>query len=101
MNQGFYQRFNQQFNHHHRINVPAFFCELKTEAGRRFRDKYGEVYVVQQYGKLPGELHLVVALGTGKTIEVKKTSEGIFVDGKLFAESWEDEEIKEIEDENT
>jgi hypothetical protein len=80
-----------QFNFSGRPPINAFWCQAQTDAAKRFVAKYGEVFTVQE-AFTDGGPGVTYNTGTGQTVTVQVRGDGIYVDGKFFAKSWEDED---------
>lgn len=72
-------------------NIPAYWCQSKTVAAKRFTDIYGEVFIVEKIIKGQDSIGVIYKTGTEELVRVERKSDGIYVNEEFFAKNWDDE----------
>lgn len=71
--------------------IPVYVGKPKTAIAEKFAAKYGEVFNVQEAYEEDGCKVVAFKTGYDKEVIVKMKSDGIYVNDKFFAKSWDEE----------
>lgn len=82
------------FNNFKNMILPIRLCSPITINANLFFDKHGEFFMLNSSKRLSNGIEAKFSTGYGEEITIRKTTDGIFVNGELFCEKWEDSLIK-------